>query len=467
MLETEASPARPIEATLPEEIVATVLQRLWKREFPEEELLLFFGAKYGSLRHHQAFFLNMVVERAAKDEYCLLSIWERFAPPPDAYGIAEAPLSGPLLQANAYDIASIDDRNTVIGPVAGWYRYTFLGGWTAFAVMLPPDQGGDAISLVAIPYGRQDEWLAFLQALKTLSDERRHKNRRGIIDVMSDSKDGSDDIVKVIEHTRFEDVILPESILNEIQMHRSFFRPEILERYASRHLPRKRLVLLAGPPGTGKTTLLKAVATDHAQQGGSVLYMLVKRQRFRASWDLFTQALETAAESQLPTLLVVDDFESICDVENMHELLNVLDGVNTPDNPAGTMILASTNAPNRIDPRIKDRAGRVDAIIEIGPVEQEDLVLRFLRRFLDKDYCEQEHAPVASKLLKQTGSHLQEVCSRAVLLALNDGRDNILGSDLLQAHNAILRGREIAGDAERFAPPPSRRRDMGFNRKEF
>src|ERR1700694_3272317 len=100
-------------------------------------------------------------------------------------------------------------------------------------------------------------------------------------------------------------------------------------------------------------------------------------------------------------------------VSDPHELqlvLNTLDGVATPDNEAGTLLLATSNDPEKIDQRIRDRPGRIDILIEIGLVEDTELAIRFLQHFLGNAYREAEHAPLAPLLLKQPGSHFREVC---------------------------------------------------------
>jgi ATP-dependent 26S proteasome regulatory subunit len=144
-----------------------------------------------------------------------------------------------------------------------------------------------------------------------------------------------------------------------------------------------------------------------------------------------------------------------------------LDGIATPDNPAGTLVLATTNAPEKIDPRIKDRPGRIDIVIEVGPIQREDLVLRLLQRFLGNEYSGSEHAPVAPLLLGQVGSHIQQVCALGSIQALEHDREAVTGEDLLWAHETILHGRAIAEQPERFAPPPARKLlRLGFGKKE-
>ena len=243
--------------------------------------------------------------------------------------------------------------------------------------------------MAAVPHGRQDEWLAFLELLDEWRDTIARRERRGSIEIVG----GNDELVDVIKRTSFDDVVLSAETLELVAAQRRVFSPEILRRYAALHVPRLRKVLLIGPPGTGKTTLLKAEGARHVKQGGIVFYVCAPPKGHGSSWQQLSYALQNAAESKFPALVLVEDFEMfVSDAHELQLVLNVLDGVATPDNPAGTLLLATSNDPERIDPRIRDRPGRVDMLIEIGLVEDEALALRFLKRFLGTSYREEEHA---------------------------------------------------------------------------
>src|SRR5581483_12360393 len=141
--------------------------------------------------------------------------------------------------------------------------------------------------------------------------------------------------------------------------------------------------------------------------------------RNSSAWGQLAYALRLAGESRLPALILVEDFEMfVTNPPDMQSALNMLDGVGTPDNPAGTLLLATSNEPEKIDQRIRDRTGRIDVLIEIGLVEDVELARRMLAHFLGDAYREEEHAPVASNLLKHPGSHFREVCLAAFMRAL-------------------------------------------------
>jgi ATP-dependent 26S proteasome regulatory subunit len=163
----------------------------------------------------------------------------------------------------------------------------------------------------------------------------------------------------------------------------------------------------------------------------------------------------------------VEDFEMfIASPPELQQALNMLDGVATPDNPAGTLLLATSNEPEKIDQRIRDRTGRIDVLIDIGLVEDIELGRRMLAHFLGDLYREEEHAPVVSNLLKHPGSHFREVCLAAIMRTLQDGRTDVTGEDLLWAHEAILVGQASAEESERFTPTTTRKRGSYFGRNQ-
>ena len=128
-------------------------------------------------------------------------------------------------------------------------------------------------------------------------------------------------------------------------------------------------------------------------------------------------------------------------------------------------MLATSNDPEKIDQRIRDRPGRVDVLIEIGLVEDVELAVRFIKHFLGTAYREEEHAPVAPQFLKQPGSHFREVCIAGAMHALQMDRSHVLSEDLLWAHEMILNGRAIAAQAERFTPTSPRKRGGYFGKE--
>src|SRR6266702_2708900 len=415
------------------------------------------------IEHHPLLLDQLVAsgKRRKKSRIGELASWQQLDVPAYAYGMASGD-TDMLLKPDMLRRAEIGDRGTIPSTSYNWLTYTFSSGWTGLSVYLYYSEDSDSVELAAIPQGCQDEWLAFLKLLDDLHDAISRRERRGCIEIIG----GSDELADVIKKATFADVVLPADTLAQVAAQRRIFTPEMLRRYAALRVPRLRKVLLIGPPGTGKTTLLKAEGAFHAKQGGLVFYVCAPpRGRNTSSWQQLAHALHVAADSRLPAMVLVEAFEMFVSAPlELQLVLNTLDGVATPDNPAGTLLLATSNDPEKIDQRIRDRPGRVDVLIEIGLVEDVELAVRFIKHFLGTAYREEEHAPVAPQFLKQPGSHFREVCIAGAMRALEKNRSDVLSEDLLWAHGLILSGRAAAEQSERFTPSSARKRGRYFGR---
>lgn len=146
-------------------------------------------------------------------------------------------------------------------------------------------------------------------------------------------------------------VYLPDEIKVELINDITEFRND-RDLYETNGVPYKRSYLLLGPPGTGKTSLIYAIASFFDLDIGI----------FKVSAE--KQSLEQAYKD-LPknTLMLIEDIENFFPVEgrdsfkfNKSDLLNALDGVIVKDQ---LLTFMSANNINDI-PKVLLRSGRVD-----------------------------------------------------------------------------------------------------------
>lgn len=134
------------------------------------------------------------------------------------------------------------------------------------------------------------------------------------------------------------------------------------EAYVRRGIPWHRGYLLHGPPGTGKTSIVKALANEF---GLDLWYAPLN--------DLTKDAnlLSLLAEVRPRSILLLEDVDSFSAATDRKAeqgeittsgLLNALDGVATPH---GLITVLTTNHRQAIDPALL-RPGRVDLSEEIG-----------------------------------------------------------------------------------------------------
>jgi mitochondrial chaperone BCS1 len=134
--------------------------------------------------------------------------------------------------------------------------------------------------------------------------------------------------------------------------------------YAERGIPWRRGYLLFGPPGTGKSSAIRALATE---LGMDIATLDVGRSGLTD--DALREALMTAPRN---ALVAIEDIDAVFTQRDMagkvgvsfSGLLNAIDGVAAQE---GRALVMTTNHPERLDPALI-RPGRADVHVELGLV---------------------------------------------------------------------------------------------------
>jgi transitional endoplasmic reticulum ATPase len=203
---------------------------------------------------------------------------------------------------------------------------------------------------------------------------------------------------------------------------------EHAELFETMHVESPSGVLLAGPPGTGKTMLARAVATETGANFVSVKGPELMNKYVGESERAVRELFETARENA-PTVVFFDELDAMAPARGSRsestgvtdnvvaQLLTELDGLEASED---VIVIGATNRPELIDDALC-RDGRFGAPIYVGLPDREAR-----RRILELNTTEMPLAPDVDldELARLTeglaGSALTAACHRAGILAIRD-----------------------------------------------
>lgn len=165
-----------------------------------------------------------------------------------------------------------------------------------------------------------------------------------------------------------------------------------IELYTRFNQPGSRRLLLVGEPGGGKTSAANEIATKYAENMCVVI-----------ATDLKAVMMHTynISKANMPTLIILEDAESTIPWGNS-DVLNYLDGINQPRTEKGCYMVLTTNFPQRIEPRILKRPGRIDKIVKFGVLDQINSIMCAKHYFNGILFnVEKDKASTIEEMLKQ------------------------------------------------------------------
>jgi len=230
----------------------------------------------------------------------------------------------------------------------------------------------------------------------------------------------------------WDDLVLKDETRKKLQdLQRQI---ESSEELALRGVEVPRGILLFGPPGTGKTTIARVLASQ-----ANASFFAVDASEVVSMWLGETEKriarLFEEARRHRPAIVFIDEIDSLMSARDgknsagddiTSQFLREIDGVtSTP----GVFVIGATNIPDALDPALL-RGGRLSRQILIpapdaaGREALFEVHARRMERADDVDF-----AALAGRSEGMTGADIKEICNAAGLLSFERGAAEVAMAD--------------------------------------
>lgn len=195
-----------------------------------------------------------------------------------------------------------------------------------------------------------------------------------------------------------------------------------------------RGVLLYGPPGCGKTLLVKAAANE-----ANANFISVKGPEVLSKWvgesEKAVRRIFRKARQLAPCIVFFDEIDSIAPTRGtdtnkvservVNQLLTELDGIEKRE---GVIFVAATNRPDLLDAALL-RPGRIDRFVYV-PSPDADSRLKILKIHSKSMPLKGVDLGEAAKVTENFGgADLEAVCREAAMFAIRENRKEVTAKD--------------------------------------
>jgi len=163
-------------------------------------------------------------------------------------------------------------------------------------------------------------------------------------------------------------------------------------------------IIIAGQPGTGKTSLARQVA----ERRGKVLRVTPETMEYIPA-PTFIEITDLVA----PDVLLLDDFDRAGSWWTTR-FLEQIESLNEQARTSGRLVIATVNSLKSMDPALK-RPGRFDRLVVVNlpdQTERRDILAHYIKHFGVQGISQQRLTSMSKKTEGMTGAYLRLLCER-------------------------------------------------------
>jgi len=353
-----------------------------------------------------------------------------------------------------YNVDPFIDRDRkhrfAIKEKTGLFKLTFNDG--SFLLIARWMEGfGKNWTIRSIAVGDNYTYYALLKAVQA-QIKKRAKPKNGVFRAIYNQQFGTVEYLEV-KDLPTSPVIHPQVDIVEKDLNFYFENVSIYTRYKQSGI---RKFMLISEPGTGKTSLFYKIAHEHRAKKCIIFCT-----------DIQTAAshISACAKHKVSTIIFLEDADSCLSANQPggtgSSVLNFLDGVDTPYNPYGALILMSTNFPDNIEERILARPGRIDKIYKFDSLSDTwayKCAKLYFGEYFDVTKCVDE---ITSLVDGMTGAQIKELSLSSMSFAASNQRE--ISIPLIKEVKDIFSNN--LKDAMRYADMNSLKKLKGKNKR--
>ena len=211
---------------------------------------------------------------------------------------------------------------------------------------------------------------------------------------------------------------LKSDLINEFEL---FESKKYITRLEKLGITRKKVIMLEGPPGTGKSSLIMAIASRLERD---IAY-------FSFTPEITdTKLIKSMQNAPDDSIIVLEDIDCLFEERKVNDtnknsitfsaLLNCLDGLICKN---GMIVIATTNHIDKLDPALI-RSGRVDKVVSLTYMKKNEIYEMWLK-FMENDYV-QDSENTFYELIKKLNLNITPSLLQQYLFKYLDQRQKAL-----------------------------------------